>query len=142
MTDPSHRHGTFNVVWTKGGQPLDRWQRDVEAVREHAEFVAGKAEELRAYVASLDDVFFGRETGPRFWSRFKANIAALERVVERDTMYVELLEQLAAREAAKRAARLPPGLPVGPFGGPGGTPTLPPARGGPRRAHPVAIPVQ
>ncbi len=44
-------------------------------------------------------------------------------------MYVELLEQLAAREAAKRAARLPPGLPVGPFGGPGGTPTPSPRHG-------------
>ena len=42
--NPRDRHGTFNVVWTSDGRPLDRWERDVGQVREHAVFVAGKVE--------------------------------------------------------------------------------------------------
>ena len=91
------------MVWTDDGRPLDRWERDVGHVRAHAVFVAGKVEELRQFVASLDAVLLGRETGPRFWSRFDANVAAHERVVERDVMYADVLVELAEREAANRA---------------------------------------
>ena len=34
-----------------------------------------------------DTVLLGRETGPRFWSRFAANIEALERVVSCDSWF-------------------------------------------------------
>ena len=82
-------------------RPLDRWELGVDEVRAHAVFVAGKVEELRAYVASLGDVQFGSETGSRFWSRFDANIAALERVVERDNRYADAVER-ALLEGAVR----------------------------------------
>ena len=72
-------------------------------MREHIAFVEGLVEELRALAGKCDDVLLGRETGPRFAKRFDANIAALERVVERDRMYVDVLGKLAALEAEKRA---------------------------------------
>ena len=103
MSASDDRHGRFNVVWTEAGVPLDRWERDVEMVREHIAFVEELVGELRTLVTKCHDVLLGRETGPRFWSRFKANVQALERVAERDRMYVEVLEQLAAIEAEKRA---------------------------------------
>ena len=81
------------------GTPLDRWERDVDQVREHIAFV----EESRALAGKCDDVLLARETGPRFWSRLAADIAALERVIERDCMYVDLLVEPAALEAEKRA---------------------------------------
>jgi hypothetical protein len=53
---------------------------------------------LRDLAGRCDGVLPGRETGPRFWSRFAANIEALERVVSRDNWFVEALEQ-AAKDA-------------------------------------------
>jgi hypothetical protein len=100
--DPTNRYGKFVVVWTEDGRPLDRWERDVDQVREHAAFVRGLADELRALSGRCDEVLLGRETGAKFWSRFDANVDALERVAERDNLYAQELERLAAREAERR----------------------------------------
>ena len=133
------RHGTFNVVWTDDGRPLDTWERDVGQVREHAVFVAGKVEELRVYVESLQSVLFGRETGPRFWHRFDANLAALERVVERDVMCADVLVQLAEREELC-SHKLRPVLGVTLLHGLGTIPD--PAGGGGPKAKPPRLIVQ
>jgi hypothetical protein len=57
---------------------------------------------LRDLAGCCDGVLLGRETGPRFWSRFAANIEALDRVVNGDNWVVEALEQ-ALEQAAKDA---------------------------------------
>lgn len=96
------RHGRCVILWTDDGRPLDRWERDVDQVREHAAFVQEKIEKLRALVVECDEVLLGRETGPGFWSRFDVNIAVLERVVDRDRRWARVLDEAAAREAQQR----------------------------------------
>jgi hypothetical protein len=46
-------------------------------------------------VRRCEDVLLGREAGPRFWSRFAANIDSLECVVSRENWDVKVLEEAA-----------------------------------------------
>jgi hypothetical protein len=66
--------------------------------------VTGLIAELRRLAGRCaDEVLLGRETGPRFWTRFETNIAALQHVVERDNWYAKVLEdeELKLFEGAK-----------------------------------------
>jgi hypothetical protein len=83
------------IVWDKatGRVPLNRWQRSDGEIRKHAAFVAGLIADLRDVAGRCDGVLLGREAGPRFWRRFDANNAALERVTERDKWCAEVLEE-------------------------------------------------
>jgi hypothetical protein len=88
------------IVRHDATRPLAARRRD--GARAHR-FVESLIEELLRLVGECEDVLLGRETGPGFARRFRANVAVLERVADRDRQYVEVLEQLAAMEAEKRA---------------------------------------
>ena len=65
----------------------------IELVRSDVglQFEVGGEDEQRR-VPHLAEVLLGCETGPRFWSRFTANIEELDRVVGRDNRLWRALE--------------------------------------------------
>ena len=94
------------MIWDKGARrPLDRWRRNAEDVREHVAFVSELIVELRDLAGRCQGVLLGREAGPRFWARFDASVASLQRVVERDTWYAEALEEAERQQLEWDAAR-------------------------------------
>jgi hypothetical protein len=101
----NHRFGRRSpVFWdAEGRRPLDRWGRSAEEVRHHVAFVSGLVQELRGFAGRCQQVLLGREAGARFWARFDASIASLERVIERDAWYAAPLEE-AERQQLKLEA--------------------------------------
>jgi DNA invertase Pin-like site-specific DNA recombinase len=98
MTDAAtsrRGHSRCRFSWDKvSGRAIDRWGRNAEEVREHVEFVTVRITELHDFVdRCFEQVQLGREVGPKFKQRFEANIAGLERVLERDRWHAEVLEE-------------------------------------------------
>lgn len=94
------RRGRCAIIWTGDTppMPLDRWERDLATILEHAAFVRTVEAELVEVIAKCQQIHAGREFGKRFWSRFAANLDGLHRVLAREAYYAAALEQAADRE--------------------------------------------